>query len=257
MRILTLPVSLLLAFFLYSLCPQAAGFLSSLLQRLYARLLTRFTRRDGRTDDAPALACFLLLTAAAASLPGAVHPLAAAVVMTPLFAAFALLPSGAQIKQELDSGTYARDIPAYESLVRDSCAAFAPAFVQDACAPLLLCALGMPLHLSCALGWAYFALRALCDTQPLARRILALILRPANAVMHALLVLCAGVAGRSPLRTRGATVQARLMSTLGIAGDETDTHAPMAGDISQAAFLCCFVIFLLCVMLCIVFFALC
>ena len=70
------------------------------------------------------------------------------------------------------------------------------------------------------------------------------------------MLLCSGAVGRNPLRTRGRGAQGRLLSILGIAGDGADTHAPMAGDIPQAIFLCGFAAFILCFTLCVLGFVL-
>ncbi|MDO5300290.1 MAG: hypothetical protein Q4F18_12730 [Clostridia bacterium] len=257
MRILALPAALALAFCLYLPFPRAAELISRLLARLYGLVLRLFTRRDGRSDQMPALLCYLLLLAGVATLLGALHPAASAVLMAPLFAALSLLPQEAAIKLELDSGAYAGDIPAYESRVRAACASLGPAFANDACAPLLLCALGTPLYLGCALGWMYLGLRAVRDQNGLARRMAAPILRASDAVFCALMLLSSGAVGRSPLRTQGRGARERLLSILGISGDGTGTHAPMAGDIAQGIFLCCLCTVLLCLMLTAVFFLLC
>ena len=151
--------------------------------------------------------------------------------------------------RELDSGAYARDIPAYEALVRETCAALAPAFVAHVCAPLLLMAVGLPLRLSAALGWGFLALTAVSGENEQADRLLGLLVHPADAVFGFLLRLCCGVTGRNPFRTGGRGAQTRLMSILGIAQDDTDTHAPVSGDISQGTFLCCFCAVLLCLVL--------
>ena len=71
------------------------------------------------------------------------------------------------------------------------------------------------------------------------------------------MTLCSGVTGRNPLRVGGKTAIARLLSIVGIAGDGTDTHAPMAGDIAQAIFLCTFSAGIFCFALCAVGFILC
>lgn len=257
MRILALPAALALAFCLYLSLPQSAQLISHALLRLYHLALRPFSRRDGRADAAPALAAMLLVLGGAVTLLGALHPAVCAVVMAPLFPALSLLPPCAAVKEELDSGKYAGDIPEYESRVRTACAALGPAFVSDACAPLLLCAVGMPLWLGCALGWIFLALRAVCGELPLARRILAPVLRLSESVFCAMLLLCACAVGRNPFRTQGHGARERLMSILGIAGDGADTHAPMSGDIAQGVFLCCLCIALLAFMLSAVFFLLC
>jgi len=76
-------------------------------------------------------------------------------------------------------------------------------------------------------------------------------------LLRTLLVLCSGLAGRNPLRTRGRDAKSRLLSILGIAGDGTDTHPPMSGDITQAIFICSFCAWLLCLVLTIVGFVFC
>lgn len=257
MRILALPAALALAFCLYLPFPRTAGLVSRLLAHLYGLILRLFTRRDGQSDRTPALLCYLLLLAGAATLLGAIHPAVSAVLMAPLFAALSLLPQAADTKLELDSGAYASDIPAYESRVRAACASLGPAFASDACAPLLLCALGTPLYLGCALGWMYLGLCAVRDRNALARRMAAPILRASDAVFCALMLLSSGAVGRSPLRTQGRGASERLLSILGISGDGTGTHAPMAGDIAQGILLCCLCTVLLCLMLTAAFFLLC
>lgn len=256
MRILAVPLALCLAACLYMLLPKAAGYAKAGVLRLYELVLIRFTHK-GRADEKPALLVFLLLLGGCAALIGAIHPLMTAVVMTPLFTAFSILPGCAAIKDELDSGAYADDIPAYEARVRETCALLAPAFSRELILPLLLCCVGTPLHLDCALGCMGAALHVLCGARGIARRANAGLVRMSDAVFAALLALCSGVVGRSPLHIAGKGVRARLMSTLGIAGDASDTHAPMAGDIPQGIFLCCFCTVILCVMLCAALFVLC
>lgn len=257
MRIFAVPLALVLAACLYLLLPKASAYAKEGVVRLYALALARFTRRDGSVDEKPALMIFLLLLGGAAALLGAIHPLVAAVVMTPLFTGFAILPGCAKVKDELDSGAYSGDIPAYEARVRESCASLAPAFSHELMLPMILCCIGMPLYLSCALGYMGAALLVLADVNRTAERASVILRRAADAVMTAMLALCSGVVGRNPLHIKRRGAQARLMSTLGVAGDETDTHAPMAGDIAQGIFLCCFCLLVLCLMLCVVFFVLC
>lgn len=257
MRALALPAAVLLACFLFPIFPRSASWIDRSLARLYALVLRAFTRKSGETDDGPALLAFVLVIAGAAALLSAVHPALEAIVIAPLFFGLSIFPGCAAVKDELDSGKYARDIPAYESLVRETCASVAPAFVSGVCAPLLCCAIGMPLHLGAALGWALQALRIRRDAHPLAGRIVSRADRIADAVLCAMIILCSGIAGRNPLRTRGKGAQARMMNILGIAGEETDTHAPMAGDISQAAFLCSFASALLLIVLTLIGFILC
>lgn len=257
MRIFAVPLALVLAVCLYMILPKAAAYVKGGVVRLYALTLTRFTHKDGRTDETAALVVFALILGGCAALIGAIHPLVASVVMAPLFTGFAILPGCAKVKDELDSGAYSGDIPAYEARVRESCASLAPAFSHELMLPMILCCIGMPLYLSCALGYMGAALLALAEHNPSARRASAALERASDAVLTAMLALCSGAVGRNPLHIRGRGAQARLMSTLGVAGDETDTHAPMAGDIAQGIFLCCFCLLVLCLMLCVVFFVLC
>lgn len=257
MRMLALPAALLLACCLYLPLPRAAQLIERALERLYALALRLFTRRDGQTDDTSALLMYLLLLGGVLALLCALHPLLAAVLTAPLFSGLAPLPGCARVKDELDSGRYARDIPAYEALVRKTCASLAPAFTGGVIAPLLLCAVGTPLYLGCAPGWVFAALRLREADSAAARAILSRVLRISEAVFCALMVLCAGVVGRNPLRTQGRGAQDRLMNILGIAGGASDTHAPMAGDIPQGIFLCSFAASLLCIALTLIGFFLC
>ena len=257
MRMLALPLALVLAFCLYLPLPRAAERLAHGVTHLYAAFLRPLTRGKRPVDGHLAFALFLLLSGGVCQLAGGWHSVATAVVAAPLLSALTLLPQAADVKEMLDSGALSRDTEGYEARVRSVCASLGPAFVTDLCAPLLLLALGMPLRLSCALGGVYFALRALCDQEPRARRAVALLRRPAWAVMRGMLLLCSCVVGRNPLRAHGDEPRALLLSILGIAGDGTDTHAPVAGDIAQAVFLCCFASALLCLMLTVALLPLC
>jgi len=257
MRIFAVPAALALACCVYMPLPAARDFLFRQLSRAYDAVLRLFTRRTGRTDDMPALLSFLLLLGGALALLGAIHPLLSMALMAPAFTGLCALPECARIKDELDSGKYARDIPAYEALVRSACLSLAPAFVQGVIAPLLLGALGMPLHLGAALTGVYLSLQSLSDRLPACARICAAIHRLSERIFVFFLALCAGAAGRNPLRTRGRTAGDRLLSVLGIAGTSSDTHAPMAGDIAQGVFLCAFSGAILCFALCAVGFVLC
>lgn len=257
MRIFAVPAALLLACCVYLPLPRAREGLDAALVSLYRLFLRAFTRKDGRTDDTPALvACLLVLCGVLVPL-ASLHPLAAAVLMAPAFTGLSALPSGARVKDELDSGKYARDIPAYEALVRETCRSLAPAFVSRIAAPMLLCAVGMPLHLGPALGMGYTLLCALASELPAAARAASAVQRFAERIFCAFMLLCSGAVGRNPLRTGGRGAQERLLSILGIAGDGSDTHAPMAGDIPQGIFLCGFSAFILCLTLCAVGFVLC
>lgn len=256
MRIFAVPAALVLACCLYMPLPAAQEALFRLIRRAYAAVLRLFTRRTGKTDDAPALSVFLLLLFGALLLLGAVHPLLAMLLMAPAFTGLTILPAAARIKNELDSGAYARDIPAYETLVRETCVSLAPAFIEGVFAPMILCALGMPLYLGAALGGVYTALRALSD-QPHAARAASLICRITERIFVFFLVLCAGAVGRNPLRTEGRCAKDRLLSILSITPGSSDARAPMAGDIAQGVFLCAFSCTILCFALCALGFVLC
>ena len=257
MRIFAVPAAVLLACCVYLPLPRAWEGLDAALRRLYALFLRAFTRKNGRTDDLPALAACLLVLCGVLTPLAALHPLAAAVLMAPAFTGLSALPGCAKAKDTLDSGRYAGDIPAYEALVRESCRALAPAFTDGIAAPMILCAAGMPLHLGPSLSMGYVLLCALAPQLPACARAVAFIRQAAGRVFCAFMLLCAGTVGRNPLRTRGHGAQARLLSILGIAGDGDDTHAPVAGDIPQAIFLCGFAAFILCFTLCAVGFVLC
>ena len=257
MRIFAIPAALILACCVYLPLPKAAGYFESFLRFLYQQTLRLFTGKKGVSDQGMALAAYLLLLCGVCILLGAIHPLAAMILMTPLFTGLSSLPACAHTERELDSGKYAGDIPTYESIVRESCQSVAPAFVSGICAPMLLCAAGMPLHMAAPLGYAYAALCALSRENELAKQIAQKIQRIAEHMLIFFMTLCSGVTGRNPLRVRGKTAKARLLSIVGIAGDGTDTHAPMAGDIAQAIFLCAFSTGIFCFALCAVGFILC
>ena len=242
---LILPAALAIAFALYLPLPQAAALLQRLLLRLYARVRAAFTDKRSRTDERSALAVFALLLGGVSAVIAALHPVAATLTIAPLFTALARVPKAAAVKRDLDGGSHVGDIAAYESLVSETCADLAPAFAAEVFLPLLLCALGLVLRLGGALGWAALGLRAAAENEH-ARRILGPLDRAGDKALHALMLLCACLVGRNPFRTRGKDARARLLSVLGIAQDETRVHPPMAGDIAQAAFLCCFCLCLLC-----------
>ena len=248
MRLLAYPAALVLAFVLYLSCPK----LAALVLPLPKKLLPPLTKLDSKLSRPPyqvSYPVYLLLFFLVGLLLSLIHPAVSAVTMAlPLFG-LAPIPACGAVKRELDSGAFEKDIPAYEAKVRAACAALTPEFVAHLCAPLLLMALGMPLHLGGALGWAYLALCSSCPDIPKADKLLGYIVRVSDKVFSALLVLCSGVAGRNPFRTGGHGAQNRLMNILGITDDDHATHAPVSGDISQAAFLCCFCICLLCLML--------
>lgn len=257
MRIFAIPAALLLACCIYLPLPKAAAAFERMLRFFYSRVLRLFTRKNGTADHKHALAMYLLLLCGVSVLLGAIHPLAAMILMVPLFTGLAALPACAHVERELDSGKYAGDIPTYEALVRESCSSVAPAFVSGVCAPMLLCAVGMPLRMAAPVGYAYAALCALSSENESAKRITKSIRRISERILIFFMTLCSGVTGRNPLRVSGKTAKARLLSIVGIAGDSTDTHAPMAGDIAQAIFLCAFSTGIFCFALCAVGFILC
>lgn len=245
MRILALPAAVILAFCIYPLLPAAPEWIARALRALHGRL----SRADSKSDPKTTVV-FLLLVCSIAALLCALHPVCAMLVMAPLFTAASVFPGCARLKAELDSGTYARRIPEYEQKVRAACFSLADPFIRGLAAPLLLCAAGTPLYLGGALGWGYAALLALKPQGGWAKRLLDRITRFAERIFCALLALCAGVVGRSSLTVRAGSAAERLVRTLGIAGDKTDTHAPVSGDITQGVFLCCFCCALLCFALC-------
>lgn len=257
MRIFAVPAALLLACFVYPIFPKASEYFELFLRALYGQALRLFTRKNGAADQTPALTMYLLLLCGVCALFGAIHPLCSLLLMVPLFTGLSVLPSCANMERELDSGKYVNDIPTYESLVRESCASLAPAFVSGICAPMLLCSLGMPLHLAAPAGYAYAALCALSSEYKGASDIAHRIQHITERILIFFLTLCSGAKGRNPLNIRGKTAKARLLSIVGIAGDNTDTHAPMAGDIAQALFLCIFSTAIFCFTLCAVGFVLC
>lgn len=257
MRIFAVPAAVLLGCCLYMPLPGAKGAFFRLIERAYAAALRLFTGRTGKTDKTPALAVFFLLLTGVLLLLGAIHPLIAMVLMAPAFTGLTVLPHCARVKDELDAGKYARDIPGYEALVLKTCASLAPAFIEGIVSPMILCCAGMPLHLGAALGGVYTALRALSDQLPAAARICAAIHRAAERIFVFFLVLCSGAVGRNPLRTKGRAAKDRLLSILSVAPGTSDSRAPMAGDIAQGVFLCAFSSAILCFALCALGFVLC
>ena len=248
MRLLAYPAALVLAFVLYLSCPKLAPWVNALPQKF----LPPLTALDAKCRRPVSFPIYLLLFFLGGLLLSLIHPIVSAVVMTLPLTGFAPIPSGGAVKRELDSGAFSKDIPTYEKKVRETCSALAPEFVVHLCAPLLLMALGMPLYAGGALGWAYWSLCSARSANEKADKALAYIVRASDKVFSALLVLCSGVAGRNPFRTGGHGAQNRLMNILGLAEDAEDSganHAPVSGDISQAVFLCCFCIGLLCVLL--------
>lgn len=117
-------------------------------------------------------------------------------------------------------------------------------------APLLLMAVGLPLRLSAAAGLGLLALTAVSSENEQGGSSA----RPARSSRRMRCsVFCFGCAAASqgaiPSARAARGAQTRLMSILGIAQDDTDTHAPVSGDISQGTFLCCFCAVLLCLVL--------
>lgn len=251
MRVLALPAALMFSLALYLPFPNAPQKLFGILHALYVRMLPIFTYKDGRVDEPLARGVLLFLLACIASLLGAVHPLLAGLIMAPAFTASASLPHAVNEKHMLDSGILSRDIPAYETRVREVCAALAPAFVEGCCLPLLLAAIGLPFYLGPALVWALLGIRAL---QP-DNRILFNLSRLSDVLFSSLMLMCSGMVGRNPARTHGLSAQTRLLSSLGIGED--GTHAPVAGDIAQGVFLCCFCTVLLTIVISLIVFPLC
>jgi len=257
MRIFAVPAAFLLACCVYPLLPKAAEYFERALRAFYGQALRLFTRKNGSADQTPALIMFLLLLSGGCMLLGAIHPLVSMALMVPLFTGLAVLPACVNMEHELDSGKYANDIPTYEALVRKSCASVAPAFVSGVISPMLLCGIGMPLHMAAPAGFAFAALHALSAENEAASKADKTIQCIAERILIFFMTLCSGVKGRNPLNIRGKTAETRLLSIVGIPGDNTDTHAPMAGDIAQAIFLCFFSTAVFCFTLCAVGFVLC
>lgn len=243
MRMLVLPAALLLGAALYSLFPAFRGQPDRAIRALMARCRRLFTTRRGRTEEHSALAVALLALAASVILVGAMHPAVAALVMAPLFSGFFVLPQGAAAKQALSAGECASDPAAYERRVLDACRPMGDAFAREVVVPMLLCAVGLPLHIGSALAWVYAALR-LAQENAAAQAICRGVDRAGDRVLGVMLLLCAGLFGRNPLRVGGSSAGERLMRILSLEG-EVD-HAPISGDISQGAFLCCLCTTLIC-----------
>ena len=249
MRMLVLPAAFALAFLLYLPLPRAFDVLLLGVRRMHSLFLRLYKNQGEELCAKCALACCVFIPAALLALLGLIHPAVCALMMAPLFGALALVPRAASIKRELDGGSLSKDIAAYEALVRKTCRGFAPAFVTDACLPLMLCAIGLPLGIGGALGWMALILRTLAPESASSKRILAPLEHAAQAVLRALMLLCSCLVGRSPFRTRGETLSERLLSILAIDPDDPASHAPVSGDITQAAFLCCFCASFLCALL--------
>ncbi len=244
MHMLALPAALLLGAALYTNFPKAQDALPAALRALLSNIRRLFTSKKGETDERSARIVFFLALAAAATLLCAVHPIAAALVMAPLFPGFSPLPAAAKTKQELDSGIFSKNITEYERRVLAACAPLGDAFAFGVCTPLLLCALGMILHIGGTLGWLYMGLAAVREALPAADKLLRPAEKAGEGSFTALLLLCAGLVGRNPLRIGGHGASEKLTHTLSLEG-EID-HAPIAGDILQAMFLCLMSTALLC-----------
>ena len=244
MRMLALPAGLMLGALLYTLFPGVKSWLNRRLQALPAIIEQNAIKRHQKPDVRSTLFVYLIFPVLFPTLLSLIHPIGAALVMAPLFSFFALMPEGFAAKRELDSGQYVKDREAYENRVVHCCEALGEALVPCLMTPILLCAVGMPLHLGGALGWAYAALRLIDVKEPLVIRILALLERAGDAVAVFLLHLCAGLFGRNPLRIGGEGAEETLLNLLGLEGE--NDHAPISGDISQSAFACCLCAFLLC-----------
>lgn len=242
MRMLALPAALALGALLYTNLPQAEEKLAAALPALLARIRQFFTSKSGKTDDRSALTVYFLSLAAAATILCAIHPLAAALLAAPLFSGFSPLPAAAKTKQELDSGKFSKNIPEYERRVLAACTPLGEAFSKHVITPMLLCALGMVLHLGCALGWLYAGLCAVHDELP--QKALSFAWHIGNSAMCAMFFLCSGLVGRNPLRVGGEGAGEKLMHLLSLDGE--GDHAPIAGDITQAIFLCCLCTGILC-----------
>jgi len=257
LRILAVPAAILIACCIYMPLPAAADFFARQITRAYGGVLRLFTRRTGQADAAPALLVFVLLMMGVFALLGAIHPLLSALLMAPAFTGLTILPRCAAVKAELDAGKYARDIPAYEDRVRDMCASLAPAFIRGVVCPMILCALGMPLHLGAALAAVYTVMCVLEDRPPFTARFCAAAQRIGERIFIFFMLLCCSTVGRNPLHTRGSRAQDRLLSILAISEKDASSRAPMAGDIAQGVFLCAFSCVILCFALCAVGFVLC
>ena len=96
MRIFCVPAAFFLAYFLFTLLPSAAAWVDAAIVGAYRRLLPPFTRKNGKVDEAPALLCLLLLLGGICALLSAAHPVAAVLLMTPLFTGLAHLPASAR-----------------------------------------------------------------------------------------------------------------------------------------------------------------
>jgi len=247
MRMLALPTALMLGALLYTLFPGAKSWLNHRLQALPAIIEQNAIKRNKKPDEISLLFVYLAFPVIFPTLFSFLHPVAAALVMAPLFSFFALMPECFLAKRELDSGKYVKDREAYENRVVHCCEALGEALVPCLMTPIILCAVGMPLHLGGALGWAYAALRLIEVNVPPLARILALLEHAGDAVAVFFLHLCAGLFGRNPLRIGGEGAKETLLNLLGLRG-EAD-HAPISGDISQSAFACCLCAGLLCLLL--------
>lgn len=257
MRILALPAALLIAACIYLPFPRLVEIIAAALRGLYARFLRLFIRKNGHEDQEIALVLFMLIIGGLCQLAGGLHIIAAGALIAPALTTFSQMPQAASIKDQLDRGVYARSFGEYDARVRTACAALGASFVTDMCAPLLLAALGTPLHLGCALSGAYFTARTLTEHNPAARRVVRIVGLPAWQVMRVLMLLCSGLTGRSPFQVHGEDARTLMLSIIGITGDADETHTPVSGDIAQAIFIGLFAIALLTLMLCLALYAIC
>jgi len=139
MRAFALPAAVILSLCLHMPMPALPRKLDLLFARLHGGVQTVLQNKQMDTRHASAVT--LLVLTLAAALLSAVHPLLCAVLAAPLFTFSAVMPGCAAAKEELDSGRYARDIPAYEAVVRENCLSLAPAFARGFFAPLCKSAL--------------------------------------------------------------------------------------------------------------------
>jgi len=244
MRMLALPAALVLGAALYSLFPGARTWLSQRLRALPGIIEQNIIERHRNPDPFSILFIHIVGLIIFPTLISILHPVCAALVMAPLFTGFSLLPAAAKTKQELDSGKYVKDISMYERQVLSACSPLGQAFAFEVAAPMLLCAIGMPLYLGCAAAWVFTGLRTIREEFPAVQRFVSPIEHAGDAALVFFLHLCAGLVGRNPLRIGGHGAGEKLMHILSLKG-EVD-HAPISGDITQAVFLCCLCTFLLC-----------
>jgi len=247
MRILALPAALLLGAALHTLVPGAKTWINQRLCMLPGIIEQNAMKRRQHPDPFSTLFIYVVGLVIFPLLISILHPICAAIVMAPLFSGFSPLPAASKTKQELDSGSFSKNAAEYERRVLAACAPLGDSFAFGVCTPLLLCALGMILHIGGALGWLYMGLCAVRETLPAAHKFLRPAENAGEIAFTALLLLCAGLVGRNPLHIGGHGAGEKLMHVLSLDG-EID-HAPISGDITQAAFLCLLSTGLLCTLL--------